>query len=188
MFRMTEGLGLLLKDNEDMRRTLPERLALWRNKSEEDVSNEIDLLDHAKSAWFFLSVVGWNVAALTGLGYVVNKLWANDFQMTLMRLFIVLFSWVSILFIVWLVANVFDKHAGFERWQKAFACREPLGEESEAQMARVVALVEQYPDIRQYKDDVLKNRVLRHEDLVLMEEMGRQHKHAEYSSELLKTT
>lgn len=185
MFKMWEGLGLLLKDNEDMRRTLDERIALWKNKTEDEVSSETELLGHAKSAWLLVSVIGWNAIALTGLGFVANKLWENDYHLTLFRLFAVVGSWATILFIVWLVASIFDKHAGFERWQKAFASREPLGMESEAQMARIVELAHAYPSIRQYKEEVLKHRKLRHEDIVIMEEMGRQIKNEEHLTQLV---
>lgn len=32
-------------------------------------------------------------------------------------------SWISILFVIWFMANMFDRTAGFERWMKAFNSR-----------------------------------------------------------------
>ena len=36
---------------------------------------------------------------------------------------IIIGSWVSILFVIWFMANMFDRTAGFERWMKAFNSR-----------------------------------------------------------------
>lgn len=39
--KMIDGLGLLLSDNSDMRRPLKDRIEIWGNKTEEEVSLEL---------------------------------------------------------------------------------------------------------------------------------------------------
>lgn len=72
-------------------------------------------------------MIAWQAIALTTLGHVVAYLFSDDFHLTLWRLAAIVGSWVGILFVVWLVASVFDRYAGFERWFKAFALREKAG-------------------------------------------------------------
>lgn len=38
---LLEGLGMLIKDNDDARRTPDERVAMWRAKSEDELQHEM---------------------------------------------------------------------------------------------------------------------------------------------------
>ncbi|MCW1776951.1 hypothetical protein NB693_21570 [Pantoea ananatis] len=51
---------------------------------------------------------------------------AARLPLTFSRIVIVVTSWVAILFVIWFIANMFDRTAGFERWLTAFNSREPL--------------------------------------------------------------
>jgi len=183
---LVDGLSLLLRDNDDSHRSFQERVALWRDKSEEDLNREMNVLRHARALWLFISVVAWNAISLTSLGFIVNYLFRNDFHLTLGRLVAIVATWVTSLFVVWLVANVFDRYAGFERWFKAFALREKVGKESTDRLEKLLILAQHYPEVQEYKAHVLAHRPLRSEDLRLMEEMGRQRRNAELLSELEK--
>lgn len=170
---LIEGLGLLLKDNDDAQRPFSERVSTWRNKTDEELSHEMGVLKHARSVWLLVSVIAWNAIALSTLGVIVNYLFRNDFQLTLGRLITIVVSWVTALFIVWVVASVFDRYAGFERWFKAFSLREKAGQESIERMEALLEMTRAYPEVKAYKDEVLKRRPLYGEDLRIMEEMGR---------------
>lgn len=179
MNTLIEGLGLLLKDNDDAGRPFDERVALWRTKSEEELSHEMGVLKRARGLWLFVSVFVWQAIALTTLANIVNYLFRNDFHLTLGRLVTIVGSWIGILFVVWLVASVFDRYAGFERWFKAFSLREKAGKESVERMENLLAMTAQYPEIKAYKDAVLAHRPLYSEDVKLMEEMGLRRRNAE---------
>lgn len=170
---LIEGLSLLLKDNDDAQRPFSERVATWRSKTDEELSHEMGVLKHARSVWLLVSVIAWNAIALSTLGVIVNYLFRNDFQLTLGRLITIVVSWVTALFIVWVVASVFDRYAGFERWFKAFSLREKAGQESIERMEALLEMTQAYPEVKAYKDEVLKRRPLYSEDLRIMEEMGR---------------
>jgi hypothetical protein len=176
---LIEGLGLLLKDNDDARRPFAEQVASWRSKSAEELDHEMGVLRHARGVWLLISVVAWNAIALSTLGVIVNHLFKNDFHLTFARLITIVVSWVTALFVVWLVASVFDRYAGFERWFKAFELREVAGKESTERMEALLEMTQQYPDIKAYKDEVLKRRPLYGNDLRIMEEMGRKHRNQE---------
>lgn len=187
MNTLLEGLGLLIKDNDDARRTLDERVALWRAKSEEELQHEMGVLHRARGVWLFVSVIAWQAIALTTLGHVVAYLFSDDFHLTLWRLAAIVGSWVGILFVVWLVASVFDRYAGFERWFKAFALREKAGKESIERMERLAELVARYPEIKAYKDAVLARRPLYSEDIRLMEEMATLRRNEELLGQIART-
>lgn len=186
MFKMFDGLALLMKDNDDRKRSIEERVKIWSSKTESQIEEEITLLSYAKAAWFFCSVLGWNIIALTGLGFVVNKIWENDFQMTLLRLFIVVGSWVTLLFVVWRVASMFDKHAGFERWQKAFLSREDISEASLQDLENVKNIAFGLPGSGyKYLDQIRLSRKLRREDWEIMLELERQEKIKQFQTHYL---
>lgn len=183
MFKLLDGLSLLMKDNDDRKRSVDERVNIWKDKSDDDVRGEIRLLAKAKALWFFLSVLGWNVVALTGLGLVANKIWEDDYKLTLVRLFIVLFSWASLLFVVWLVASMFDKHAGFERWQTAFSSRDTLDDFSIDDLKALEDCMSS-EKASSYIEGVKGKRRLRREDMLIACELKRQDKVAVIRSEL----
>lgn len=187
MNTLFEGLGLLIQDNDDARRTLDERVARWQTKSEEELQHEMSVLRRAKAAWLLVSVIAWQAIALTALGHVVAYLFSSDFHLTLGRLVAIVGSWVGILFVVWLVASVFDRYAGFERWFKAFALREKAGQEPIERMERLAELVGRYPEIKAYKDAVLAKRPLYSEDIRLMEEMATQRRNEELLGQIART-
>ncbi len=176
---LIEGLGLLLKDNDDAKRSFDEQVALWKNKSATEVNQELGVLKNAKSLWLVISVMVWQVIALSTLAMIVNHIWQHDYIITFGRLLTVVVSWVTILLVVWMVANVFDRYAGFERWFKAFALREEVGPASVERLTALLDMAQQYPEILEYKNHVMARRPLRSEDLRLMEEMGRRRRSAE---------
>lgn len=176
---LIEGLSLLMKDNDDARRSFTDRVSAWKNKTDEELNHEMGVLRHAREVWLFVSVVAWNTIALSTLGVIVNYLFRNDFQLTLGRLIIIVVSWATSLFVVWFVANIFDRYAGFERWFKAFELREKSGKESIERMEQLLEMTRKYPEIKAYKDAVIEKRPLYGEDLRIMEEMGRLRRNAE---------
>lgn len=187
MNTLLEGLGLLLKDNDDARRPLAKRVAIWQAKSEAELQHEMGVLKRARGVWLFVSVFAWQAIALTTLAHVVSYLFRDDFQLTLLRLATIAGSWLGILFVVWLAASVFDRYAGFERWFKAFALREKAGKEPIERMERLAELVVRYPEIKAYKDAVLANRPLYSEDIRLMEEMATVRRNEELLNEIART-
>lgn len=181
---LIEGLSLLMRDNDDAQRPFSERVNAWKNKTNDELSHEMGVLKHARQVWLLVSVVAWNTIALSTLGVIVNYLFRNDFQLTFVRLITIVFSWVTALFIVWLVASVFDRYAGFERWFKAFDLREKAGKESIERMEELLKMTRDYPEIKAYKDEVTKHRPLYSEDLRIMEEMGRLRRNEELLQEI----
>ncbi|WP_241688469.1 hypothetical protein [Pseudoxanthomonas composti] len=180
MIALFKGLNLLLEDNGFDRDPFDVQVEHWRNKSEQDIQEELGLLRVAKSQWIVASVVGWQVISLTVLAVIANNLWQHDFTISLGKLAIIAGSWVSILFVLWFIANMFDKQAGFERWMRAFNMRAPLSPDADTVESVFDALhmAEDYPEVLAYKQAVMSRRQLRHEDIRIMREMGRMRYHA----------
>ncbi|MGN0859310.1 MAG: hypothetical protein ACI4NW_09095, partial [Stenotrophomonas sp.] len=108
MVALFKGLGLLLQDNELYRAPFEKQVAHWKAKSEAQLHEEVELLGKAKCQWLMASIVLWQAAALLILGLITNYLWRDDFHLTFTRVVIVFGSWVSILFVIWFMANMFD--------------------------------------------------------------------------------
>ena len=123
MIALFKGLGILLRDNELYSSPFDKQVAHWRNLSEQQIRDEVAVLAQAKCQWLIASIVGWQAASLLILGLIANYLWRDDFHITFTRVVVVFGSWVSILFVIWFMANMFDQQAGFERWMKAFNSR-----------------------------------------------------------------
>ena len=124
------------------------QVAHWRNLSEQQIRDEVAVLAQAKCQWLIASIVGWQAASLLILGLIANYLWRDDFHITFTRVVIVFGSWVSILFVIWFMANMFDQQAGFERWMKAFNSRaHQFKADSVEHAAEALDLAEHYPEV-----------------------------------------
>lgn len=181
MIALFKGLGLLLQDNELYRSPFERQVAHWRSLSEQQIREEVAVLAKAKAQWLVASIVGWQAASLLILGLIANYLWRDDFHITFTRVVIVLGSWVSILFVIWFMANMFDHQAGFERWMKAFNSRARIScnADSVECVADALGMAEHYPEVLDYKQAVTARRELRHEDIRIMYEIGRLKQHSE---------
>ncbi len=181
MIALFKGLGLLLQDNELYNSPFDKQVAHWKNLSEEQIRAELALLAKAKSQWLIASIIGWQAASLLILGLITNYLWRDDFQITFTRVVIVLGSWISILFVIWFMANMFDHTAGFERWMKAFNSRARISSDADSveTVADALEMVQHYPEVLDYKQAVSARRELRHEDIRIMRELGRMRQHSE---------
>lgn len=186
MIALFKGLGLLLQDNELYKSPFDKQVEHWKGKSEEDLHLEVEILGRAKSQWLVASIVLWQAASLLILGLVANYLWRDDFQITFTRVVIVFGSWISILFVIWFMANMFDHTAGFERWMKAFNSRARVSRDADSveDVAQALEMARQYPEVMDYKQDVMAKRELRHEDVRIMRELGRIRQHSALVVEL----
>ncbi|MFT4198992.1 MAG: hypothetical protein QM601_14010 [Pseudoxanthomonas sp.] len=186
MSKLFKGLGLLMDDNALHHKPLAEQAAHWSAKSDRAIEHEIHLLDIAKGQWLAGSVIAWLGVSLTALAIIADNLWEHSYNPSFAKIVLVLIIWVAMLFVLWLIANVFDQKAGFARWFSAFASRAPLTRDSDSleEVAETIELAKRYPDVMAYKLGVSAKRPLRHEDLRIMREMGRQHRHAELAREL----
>jgi hypothetical protein len=186
MIALFKGLGLLLQDNELYNAPFEKQVAHWKAKSETQLHDEVDLLGRAKCQWLMVSIVLWQAAALLALALIVNYLWRDDFQITLTRVVIVFGSWISILFVIWFMANMFDHTAGFERWMKAFNSRARVSRDADSieEVAQALDMARQYPEVMDYKQEVMASRELRHEDIRIMRELGRIRQHSALVVEL----
>ena len=186
MIALFKGLGLLLQDNELYRAPFEKQVAHWKAKSENQLHEEVELLARAKSQWLMASIVLWQASALLILGLITNYLWRDDFQISLTRVVIVFGSWVSILFVIWFMANMFDHTAGFERWMKAFNSRARVSRDADSieEVAQALEMARQYPEVMDYKQEVMAKRELRHEDIRIMRELGRIRQHSALVVEL----
>ena len=151
------------------------------NLSEQQIRDEVAVLAQAKCQWLIASIVGWQAASLLILGLIANYLWRDDFHITFTRVVVVFGSWVSILFVIWFMANMFDQQAGFERWMKAFNSRARISSKADSveHVAEALDLAEHYPEVLDYKQAVTAKRELRHEDIRIMTEIGRMKQHSE---------
>jgi len=172
MIALFKGLGLLLRDNELYHSPFDKQVAHWRNLSEQQIREEVAVLAQAKCQWLIASIIGWQAASLLILGLIANYLW---------RVVVVFGSWVSILFVIWFMANMFDQQAGFERWMKAFNSRARITSKADSVecVAEALDLAEHYPEVLDYKQAVTTRRELRHEDIRIMTEIGRMRQHSE---------
>ncbi|MGV8961041.1 MAG: hypothetical protein ACOH1V_11775 [Stenotrophomonas sp.] len=186
MIALFKGLGLLLRDNELYNSPFDRQVAHWKNLSEEQIRSEVALLAKAKSQWLVASIIGWQAASLLILGLITNYLWRDDFQISFTRVVIVFGSWVSILFVIWFMANMFDHTAGFERWMRAFNSRARISSDFDSveTVADALKMVKHYPEVLDYKQAVSAKRELRHEDVVIMCELGRMRQHSELVGKL----
>ena len=186
MIALFKGLGLLLQDNELYRAPFEKQVAHWKAKSEAQLHEEVDLLGKAKCQWLMASIVLWQAAALLILGLITNYLWRDDFHLTFTRVVIVFGSWVSILFVIWFMANMFDHTAGFERWMKAFNSRARVSRDADSveEVAQALEMARLYPEVMDYKQEVMAKRELRHEDVRIMRELGRIRQHSALVVEL----
>jgi hypothetical protein len=186
MIALFKGLGLLLQDNELYNAPFEKQVAHWKAKSETQLHDEVDLLARAKCQWLMVSIVLWQAAALLALALIVNYLWRDDFQITFTRVVIVFGSWISILFVIWFMANMFDRTAGFERWMKAFNSRARVSRDADSieEVAQALDMARLYPEVMDYKQEVMASRELRHEDIRIMRELGRIRQHSALVVEL----
>jgi len=186
MIALFKGLGLLLEDNELHRQPFEAQVAHWRELSDRRIDDETELLTVAKKQWVIASIIGWQAISLILLGVIAHQLWQHDFHITFSRIVIVFTSWVSILFVMWYIADLFDHSAGFERWLRAFNSRARLAPDADTVecVADALEMARQYPEVLRYKQEVTAKRELRHEDIVIMREMGRMRQYAELVREL----
>lgn len=186
MIRLFQGLGLLLKDNALHRQPFDEQVAHWRGKTDAQIDEEVELLSVAKKQWVVASIIGWQAISLVLLGVIAHQLWQDDFHITFSRVVIVLTSWVSILFVLWFIADLFDHSAGFERWLRAFNSRARLAPDADTVecVAEALDMARRYPEVLRYKQQVMEHRDLRHEDIVNMREMGRLRRYTELVRDL----
>lgn len=186
MIALFKGLGLLLRDNELYHSPFEKQATHWRSLSEQQIREEVETLDKAKSQWLIASIIGWQAASLLILGLIANYLWRDDFHITFTRVVIVFGSWVSILFVIWFMANMFDQQAGFERWMKAFNSRARITSDADSVecVAEALDMAQHYPEVLDYKQAVTAKRELRHEDIRIMREIGRMKQHSELVGEL----
>ncbi|MDF1485167.1 hypothetical protein PY257_08235 [Ramlibacter sp. H39-3-26] len=186
MTPLIEGLGLLLRDNARRREPLEQQARYWMALREQDIEEELNLLAEAKKRWFYASVFLWQVIAIVACGIVADALWSRSFHLTFLGVVQILATWGSTLFLTWLVASLFDKHAGFERWFAAFQSRAPLSAESDSAeaVADALQLARIYPEVLRYEQGVLSHRALRHEDVHIMRAMGAALRHRDLTREL----
>ncbi len=186
MIALFKGLGLLLKDNELHREPFDAQVAHWRDKSDAQIDDEVALLTVAKKQWVVASIIGWQAISLVLLGVITHQLWQHDFHVTFSRIVIVFTSWISILFVMWYIADLFDHSAGFERWLRAFNSRARLTPDADTVecVADALEMARRYPEVLRYKQQVMAKRDLRHEDIVNMREMGRLRQYSELVREL----
>jgi hypothetical protein len=147
MIALFKGLGLLLQDNELYRSPFEKQVAHWKNLSDEQIRDEVAVLAKAKCQWLMASIVLWQAASLLILGLITSYLWRDDFHITFTRVVIVFGSWVSILFVIWFMANMFDHTAGFERWMKAFNSRARISSDADSveTVAEALEMARHYP-------------------------------------------
>lgn len=181
MITLFKGLGLLLKENALNRAPFDEQVKYWKQVSEQQLLDEVDLLARAKRQWVVASIIGWQAISLILLGVIVDQIWQHDFHITFARVVIVFTSWIAILFVMWFIADMFDHQAGFERWLRAFNSREPLSADADTVecVADALAMARHYPEVLAYKQAVTARRRLRHADIQIMREMGRLKQHTE---------
>lgn len=186
MSNLFKGLGLLLDDNALHHKPLAVQAEHWSGKSNQTIEHEVHLLDIAKAQWLAGSVIAWLGISFVALAIIADNLWHHSYNPSLPKIVLVLLIWVAMLFVLWWIANVFDQKAGFARWFSAFASRAPLTRDSDTleEVAETIELAKRYPDVMAYKLAVSAKRPLCHEDLRIMREMGRQHRHAELAREL----
>ena len=186
MIALFKGLGLLLEDNELYASPFEKQVEHWKAKSEKGLHDEVELLGKAKCQWLIASIILWQAASLLVLGLIANYLWRDDFHITFTRVVIVFGSWISILFVIWFMANMFDRTAGFERWMKAFNSRARVSRDADSieDVAEALEMARQYPEVMDYKQDVMAKRELRHEDIRIMRELGRMRQHSALVVEL----
>ncbi|MGB3393299.1 MAG: hypothetical protein WA956_07320 [Stenotrophomonas sp.] len=186
MVALFKGLGLLLQDNELYRSPFEKQVEHWQNLGDEQIREEVGVLARAKCQWLVTSIVLWQAASLLVLGLITNYLWSDDYHITFTRVVIVLGSWVSILFVIWFMANMFDHTAGFERWMKAFNSRARISADADSveTVAEALAMAQHYPEVLDYKQAVTARRELRHEDIRIMRELGRMRQHSELVGKL----
>ncbi|WP_425509550.1 hypothetical protein [Xanthomonas maliensis] len=186
MIALFQGLGLLLQDNALHRLPFDEQIARWREKTDEQLDEEVNLLHVARKQWVIASIIGWQAISLVLLGVITHQLWQNDYHLTFSRIVIIFTSWASILFIMWYIADLFDHSAGFERWLRAFNSRARVTADADTVecVADALEMARRYPEVLRYKQDVTSRRELRHEDIVNMREMGRLRRHTELMRDL----
>jgi len=148
MSQLFKGLGLLISDNELHRKPLEQQAAYWLSKSDRGIEQEIHLLDVAKGQWLAGSVMIWLLASLTALAIIADNLWEHSYNPSFPKIILVLLIWVGMLFVLWLIAQVFDQKAGLSRWVTAFASREPIGGgyDSVEELQEVLELARAYPE------------------------------------------
>ena len=186
MIALFKGLGLLLQDNELYRSPFEKQVEHWKNLSDAQIREEVGVLAKAKCQWLMASIVLWQAVSLLILGLITNYLWSDDYHITFTRVVVVLGSWVSILFVIWFMANMFDHTAGFERWMKAFNSRARISADADSveTVADALEMAQHYPEVLDYKQAVAARRELRHEDIRIMRELGRMRQHSELVGKL----
>ncbi|MDG4489311.1 hypothetical protein [Xanthomonas vesicatoria] len=186
MIALFQGLGLLLQDNALHRRSFDEQVVYWRDKTDAELDEELDLLKVAKKQWVIASIIGWQAISLVLLGVITHQLWQDDYHLTFSRVVIIFTSWASILFIMWYIADLFDHSAGFERWLRAFNSRARVTPDADSVecVADALDMTRRYPEVLRYKQEVTSKRELRHEDIVNMREMGRLRRYTELLRDL----
>jgi hypothetical protein len=186
MITLFRGLGLLLQDNALHHQPFEEQAAHWRDKTDAQLDEEVNLLTVAKQQWVVSSIIGWQAISLVLLGVITHLLWQHDFHITFSRVVIVFTSWISILFVMWYIADLFDHSAGFERWLRAFNSRARLTPDADSVecVNEALEMARRYPEVLRYKQQVMAKRDLRHEDIVNMREMGRMRQYTEIVREL----
>ena len=186
MIALFKGLGLLLQDNELYSGPFEKQVEHWKNLSDEQIREEVGVLAKAKCQWLMASIVLWQAASLLILGLVTNYLWSDDYHITFTRVVVVVGTWVSILFVIWFIANMFDHTAGFERWMKAFNSRARISADADSveTVADALEMAQHYPEVLDYKQAVAARRELRHEDIRIMRELGRMRQHSELVGKL----
>ena len=187
MIALFQGLGLLLRDNELYSSPFEKQVQHWKGLSEEQIRGEVALLAKAKCQWLIASIVLCQASSLLILGLITNYLWRDDFHITFTRVVIVFGSWISILFVIWFMANMFDHTAGFERWMKAFNSRARISNDADSvdEVAEALEMAKHYPEVLDYKQAVSARRELRHEDIRIMRELGRMRQHTELVGKLM---
>lgn len=180
MSKLFKGLRLLLSDNDLQRKPLDEQAAHWMAKTERDIQHEGELIETAKHQWFAGVVMIWLGISLTALALIADNLWQHSYNPSFPKILLVMLIWVGLLFVLWLIARIFDRSAGLARWVTAFNSRAPLGsmDNSLEQVEEALEFVRQYPDVLAYKQHVTTARYLRQEDIRIMLAMGRRHRQA----------
>ena len=181
MIALFRGLGLLLQDNALHRQPFEDQVAHWRDTTDAQLDDEVELLSVAKKQWVLASIIGWQVISLILLGVIAHQLWQHDFHVTFSRIVIVFTSWLGILFVLWYIADLFDHSAGFERWLRAFKSRARLAPDADSVegVADALEMARRYPEVLSYKQQVMAKRDLRHEDIVNMRQMGHMRQYTE---------
>lgn len=187
MKTLITGLSILLRDNARQREPIDKQAAYWEARGEQEILDEVTLLNRAKQHWLIASVLLW-LAISVGICAVIadNLIWTDTFELTFSGLLLVIITWFALMLALWMIASVFDKHAGFERWLEAFRIRAPVSPDADSvqTLTQALEMARRYPEVLRYEHAVVARRRLRHEDIRLMREMGAAIQHREITSKL----